>query len=113
MTTYSADTGGEVCERPLSLHLVLGLESTGPDSWEGKLDMKLAEQGQTNPCLSLTVPNLNDVKTCKEKQAPFACSCTHLWSRTLGDVRRGFPAGAGGAVGLGAMPPQQGGLADQ
>lgn len=75
--------------------------------------MKLAEQGQTNPCLSLTVPNLNDVKTFKEKRAPFACSRTHTWSRTLRDVRRGFPAGAGGAVGLGAMPPQQGELADQ
>lgn len=75
--------------------------------------MKLAEQGQTNPCLSLTVPNLNDVKTFKEKRAPFACSRTHTSSRTLRDVRRGFPAGAGGAVGLGAMPPQQSELADQ
>lgn len=56
-----------------------------------------------NPRLSLGVPNLYGLSDLH----------THIWSRTLREAGRGFPAGGRGAVGLGAVPPQQSQLADQ
>lgn len=120
MTTYHIGTGGEVCERLLLLHLVLDLQSSGGaigkeiwiSSWQSK-DKSEPIRTNRNPWLSFAVPNLNDASYLQEELAPFAYSCTHTWSRTLREIRRGSPAGAGEAVGLGAVPPQQGEPAEQ
>ena len=37
----------------------------------------------------------------------------HPWSRRFGEAGRGFPAGTGGAVGQGAVPPGKGERANQ